>query len=82
MAKQLFKTCHCCKGSGKEEVTGVYADTWRLLRKHGPATGARLLRMVGCEPSAMNNRLAFLEHEGFATSRRNGRERIYKAVDA
>lgn len=62
-------------------MNGAHADTYFALIEHGGETsGANLARQFGCKATAMNNRLAYLEELGLATSRRYGRERLFKAV--
>ncbi len=78
----MKRPCPCCGGTGTIDLTGVYADTLKLLRRTGEATGAALARADGCKASAMNNRLAALERMGLAQSRRYGRERLYRAKEA
>lgn len=74
-------TCGHCKGTGKVEFNGAHADTLILLRhQKKEVTGTELAKITGCKGTAMNNRLAMLEKHGLATSRRYGRERLYKAV--
>lgn len=73
--------CPHCRGSGRIPLTGVYADTLELLRANGEATGADLARVEGCKATAMNNRLAMLERHGLATSRRYGRQRLYRVKE-
>ena len=86
-AKQVTVRCGHCHGKGVVELTGVYADTLRLLRdlatalSDGETTGAELARVAGCKATAMNNRLAILEKHGLASSRRCGRLRVYKAKE-
>ena len=80
MSKHNKVKCTRCNGTGKRPLTGVYAATLDLLRQQGESTGAFLSRIAGCEATAMNNRLSMLEQLGAATSRRDGRERIFKAV--
>ena len=58
-----------------------YRQTLELLRERGPIHGAALARLDGCEPTAMNNRLAALEQQGLATSQRHGRRRVYTATN-
>lgn len=71
--------CPHCRGAGEVELTGVYAETLALLRRHGKeASGAALARLDGCKATAMNNRLAALERLGLASSRRYGRERLFR----
>lgn len=74
--------CPHCKGTGRREVTGIYAKTLELLRRQGgERTGADLARLDGCKAPAMNNRLAGLERYGLVTSRRFGRLRLYRYLD-
>ena len=74
--------CPHCSGTGKVELTGVYADTLRLLEMQSlEVTGAALARAAKCKATAMNNRLAALERMGLAASRRYGRKRLYMARD-
>ncbi len=75
--------CPHCHGTGRVPLTGVYADTWHLLRSQAhEVTGAALARLDGCKPCAMNNRLAALERRGLATSRCCGRKRLYQAKES
>lgn len=63
-------------------VTGIYAETLDHLRCiDDEVSGAELGRLMDCEPTAMNNRLAALERMGLATSRRFGRKRLFAAID-
>lgn len=78
MAKTITKTCRCCGGTGREEVTGLYAETYWLLKKHAPCSGAELARVDGCKPTAMNNRLSVLEQHGLVTSHKSGRRRVFE----
>jgi len=74
--------CPCCKGAGRIELTGVYADTLALLTSHGKeATGAELSKVAGCKPTAMNNRLARLQDMGLVESRQYGRLRLFRVPD-
>lgn len=64
------------------EVTGAYAETWRFLRKQRQAVnGATLARGMGINPTAMNNRLVWLEAHDLATSKRNGSECLWTALE-
>lgn len=72
--------CSCCKGTGKVELTGTYAETYELLRSQAKElNGAALARLAGCKPTAMNNRLTALERMGLASGRWYGRQRFWKA---
>ncbi len=74
--------CPCCRGTGRVQLTGVYADTWHLLHSNpGGISGAALAHAAGCRATAMNNRLAALERHGLATSRRDGRRRLFCATE-
>ena len=73
--------CHCCGGSGQIEMTGVYLETLRLLRKQRkPVNGAQLAKLAGCKATAMNNRLSRLWSHGKANFERRGRETLWRAV--
>lgn len=72
--------CRCCGGTGQIELTGIYFDTLKVLRGLGEFSGADLARYMDVPATAMNNRLARLEELGFATSRRYGRQRLFKAT--
>lgn len=77
----LLHVCPHCKGSGAVELNGVYAETLALLRSSPtPISGAALARLAGCQATAMNNRLTALEHLGYASSYRYGRERRFQAI--
>lgn len=77
-------TCGYCKGEGTVPLTGVYAETLKTLRrktKGGAFVVAnRDAGLFACEPTALNNRLAWLESKGFAASEQYGRERRYTAL--
>lgn len=63
------------------EVTGLYADTWRfLLKQKASMNGAELARRMRINPTAMNNRLVWLEAHGLAISTRNGKECLWVAT--
>jgi hypothetical protein len=75
--KPLLRTCPHCDGSGQLQLTGIHADTWHLLKNHGPISGAALAEIDGCQATAMNNRLVMLEEMGLARSERYGRLRLF-----
>lgn len=73
--------CSHCAGEGEITLTGIYADTLAMLRlQEEEVTAVQLAALDGRNPTAMNNRLTALEGFGFATSRRYGRSRLYKAT--
>lgn len=78
---KLTKCCPYCNGVGHVEVSPVYKETWFLLKKFGPISGAELSRHDGCKETAMNNRLAVLEELGLARSQTYGRLRLFEAID-
>lgn len=74
----MKRQCGYCQGTGQIKVTGVYAETYAILRKlRRPVVAGRDAELFGCSPTALNNRLAWLESNGFAMSKRFGRERRY-----
>lgn len=80
-----YVTCPHCQGSGKLRVTGIYAETLRGLRRWCASPGRfvvanRDATWFGCKPTALNNRLAWLEEHGFARSEKYGRQRRYFAI--
>jgi len=76
----LSTKCGHCRGTGRIKLTGPYLETYKLLVKHGkPVHGAALASLAGCTPQAMNNRLAYLEARGLASSERYGRVRRFVA---
>ena len=74
--------CSHCDGEGFVELTGIYAETLSLLRGV-PANlnGAELAKLANCKPTAMNNRLAWLEGQGLAERTRHGKESLWKATE-
>jgi hypothetical protein len=73
--------CSHCGGEGFIELTGVYAKTLDLLRKQRAAlNGSALAKIAKCNPTAMNNRLVWLESQGLAERQRNGKESLWKAA--
>lgn len=73
--------CPRCRGSGHVKLTGVYASTLKtafdLLRREPYIVAGRHADQFGCSPTALNNRLAWLEKHGFLCSTDYGRERRY-----
>jgi hypothetical protein len=73
--------CRRCCGTGRVQLTGVRADTYRLLLAQGrELNGAALARLARVKAEAMANRLVCLERLGLATGRPHGRERLWRAV--
>jgi len=72
-----FIPCSHCDGEGYIELTGVHAETLSLLRGLPAAlNGVELAKLANCNPTAMNNRLAWLEEQGLAERKRYGRESL------
>ena len=76
--------CETCDGTGQRDITGVYEQTYktlrRLCRRRKYVVAGRDANVFGCEPTALNNRLAWLEEHGLAVSERFGRERRFRAI--
>ena len=73
--------CPCCEGQGTIAMPDCYAETLRLLyAQKGPVNAAALAKLAGINGSAMANRLVWLEGQGLAVGRRNGRERLWRAT--
>lgn len=74
--------CPHCNGKGRIPVTGVYAETLRGLRRWCKRPGMFVVAnrdayWFDCKPTALNNRLAWLESHGFARSEKYGRQRRF-----
>jgi hypothetical protein len=84
MKRNATTTCSHCKGTGQAPIPDVYQVTLdklqRMTRVGTACVAVRAAEYFGCSPTALNNRLAWLERHGFATSERFGRERRYRAV--
>lgn len=77
-----FIPCSHCAGEGWVELTGTYAETLALLREQPTAlNGAELAKLAKCNPTAMNNRLVWLEGQGLAERKRNGKESLWRAAE-
>jgi hypothetical protein len=72
-----YVQCTHCGGTGTVELTGVYAETLRLLIANPGRNGAELARIAACNATAMNNRLAALERKGVASGTRYGRQIVW-----
>lgn len=76
-----FRRCGHCGGTGRVELSVVYSDTLALLRQQkAELNGRQLADLAGCKNEAMCNRLKALEVHGLASSRRYGRELLWKGV--
>lgn len=79
-------TCRCCNGTGKAELTGEYAETFKVFKqlvKDGEeVTGAEFGRTMKIKPTAMNNRLKQLASYGLLVARPHGRKTFYRVADA
>lgn len=74
-------SCSQCDGEGLIALTGIFAETVTLLRQEQTAiNGADLARKHGVNPTAMNNRLVWLEARGLAQRQRYGRESRWLAI--
>ncbi|MBY0456762.1 MAG: hypothetical protein K2V38_05460 [Gemmataceae bacterium] len=82
MSEPITVRCGCCGGTGRRALpAGDHLDTLLRLRALGrEAYGAELARDMGCTNEAMCNRLAYLEGLGLATSRVQGRKRLFRAT--
>lgn len=82
MKKADFIPCSQCAGEGYIELTGVFAETLELLRKQSTElNGVEMARLADCNPTAMNNRLVWLEAHGLAERKRFGRKSLWKATE-
>lgn len=74
--------CPACSGTGLIPLTGVYADTLKTIRelcrkRDDFIVANKHFDWFGCEPTALNNRLVWLEKNGFIFSERFGRQRRF-----
>lgn len=77
-----FIPCSHCSGEGYIELTGVYAETLALVRAQSAAlNGVELARLAKCNPTAMNNRLCWLESQGLIKRIRYGSKSLWSAGD-
>ena len=77
----IYQKCCRCKGTGKVAMNGAHADTLEVLKKQKQEiSGVALSRIVGCKPTAMNNRLTYLQKLGLAKGRAYGRMVLWRAV--
>lgn len=83
--KNLQVRCKYCRGTGKREVSGQYRVTYFKLVEFHQRGGEYVVAgqhadWFGCQPTALNNRLAWLAAHGFAKVEAFGREKRYTAV--
>jgi predicted transcriptional regulator len=78
----MDEPCPYCRGTGRWPIGNEYFATYIALMNAGEIHAAELAHRMRnpCQPTAMNNRLAMLEKKGLATSRIDGRKRLYTAV--
>lgn len=82
MKQADYIPCSHCAGEGWIELTGIYAQTLELLRAQPVAlNGSELAKIAKVQPTAMNNRLVWLEGQGLAERNRNGKESLWKAAE-
>ena len=79
--KPTLVPCPHCSGTGWREITGVYRETYEMLRKFSgeDPNGAQLARLMDVPATAMNNRLTVMERLGMVVGTRNGREKLWRA---
>ena len=75
---------HCC-GTGRVDLTGVYLETLTVVvrlcsTKCGFVVANRDAHLFGCKPTALNNRLEWLERHGLVSSTKYGRQRRFVAA--
>lgn len=72
-------TCPHCGGTGKIELTGIYAETLNKMRKlkFPYIVANQHAEQFGCKPTALNNRLRKLEEHGHVFSERYGVQRRF-----
>lgn len=77
----IMVPCTKCSGDGYYELTGGYMETLELLRRQNrELNGVELAELAKIKPTAMNNRLVWLEGAGLAQGRRHGRFRLWRAL--
>lgn len=83
--RPVYKRCPYCKGTGDMQLAPIYADTLTILRRLTRKADSYVVanadaERFGCEPTALNNRLAGLERMGFAVSEIVSRQRRFRAL--
>lgn len=71
---RIYVKCPHCQGFGTVELTGVYAETLRLVRQRPGLNGAALATRAGCNATAMNNRLTALAKHDLVVGVKFGRQ--------
>jgi hypothetical protein len=71
---KVFVRCKHCGGEGRIELTGVYAETMKLVVRFPARNGAELARLAKCKATAMNNRLVALKRYGLIVGVKFGRQ--------
>lgn len=66
--------CPHCRGLGRMPITGVYAETLRVVLFNPGRNGAELAKLMGCKNEAMCNRLRRLEQLRLVESTPFGRQ--------
>lgn len=74
--------CGCCRGAGTVLLSGVYLETYKVVRrlckkKSGFVVSGRDCDSFNCKATALNNRLVALEKHGLVFSEQCGRERRF-----
>ena len=65
-------TCTRCHGKGRTDMPYTYVLTLRAMRKAGWVTARGLADKLKVRPTAMYNRLARLERDGYVQRRATG----------
>lgn len=78
--------CPHCHGSGRIEVTGIYAQTLKDVQRWCSRSGRYVVAnrdagWFGCNGTALSNRLAVLEKHGLVYSVKYGRQRRFYPCD-
>lgn len=77
----ILVQCSTCEGVGVVEMNGAFADTLVVLRRQKTElTGVELAKLMKVNPTAMNNRLVWLESHGLAVGRKYGPARFWRAI--
>lgn len=88
MTNSVRLTCSRCSGSGEVSLhthSSRLAETWELLRTHGPMDAEEVYAASGIEEDqlgvhAFNRRLEALRALGLVRRTKDGRRWIYTAV--